>query len=67
MSARTPVLNQHWLLSGVTGSDEVFVWLERLGDTVPERKTKRTDVLVRLINGETRENLSSYFTPLRAF
>lgn len=32
MSARTPVLNQHWLLSGATGSDELFIWLERLGD-----------------------------------
>lgn len=52
MSARTLVLNQHWLLSGVTGSDELFIWLERLGDTIPERQTKKTDVLVRLKNGE---------------
>lgn len=59
MSARTPVLNQHWLLSGATGSDELFIWLERLGDTIPERQTKRTDILVRLLNGETREDLSS--------
>lgn len=59
MSARTPVLNQHWLLSGATGSDELFIWLERLEDTIPERQTKRTDVLVRLVNGETREDLSS--------
>lgn len=37
MSARTPVLNQHWLLSGATGSDELFIWLERLEDTISER------------------------------
>lgn len=36
MSARTPVLNGYWLLNGVTGSDELFIWLERLGDTIPE-------------------------------
>lgn len=57
MSARTPVLNQHWLLSGATGSDELFTWLERLGDTIPERQTKRTDISVRLGNGKTREDL----------
>lgn len=59
MSTRTPVLNQHWLLSGATGSDELFIWLERLEDTIPERQTKRTDILARLINGETREDISS--------
>lgn len=55
MSARTPVLNQHWLLSGATGSDQLFIWLERLGDTILERQTERTGLSVRQINGETRD------------
>lgn len=36
MSAGTLVLHRYWLLSGVTGGDELFIWLERLGDTIPE-------------------------------
>jgi len=36
MSARTPVLNWYWLLNGVTGSEELFIWLEVGGDSTRE-------------------------------
>lgn len=44
MSSRTPVPNWHWLLSGAAGSNELLIWLEVLGDTIPENYTKRTDL-----------------------
>lgn len=57
MSARTPVLNWHWLLNGITGSDELFIWLERLGDTIPERPKELT-FLVIFVNGGNGEERS---------
>lgn len=54
MSARTPVLNQHWPLSGFTGRNELVVCSERLGDMLQVRP-KDLNFLAIFLSTENRE------------